>query len=290
MSLLPDCPSRSVRPSSSTHPYGIPIIGWEHEMRGLTREDALSFYKAHYAPNNAVLVLAGDVSLDEAKMLVDATYAKVPANPQIKPRLRPQDPPPGWPSGASRLLIRAWRSPPCSVSIWCPPIARRRKGRPRRLTYSPFCSAMAPSSPSLSHPRDRTGPRHQCRGPIIRAPPSTIRASAFMPTPRPNVTLADLETALDKALADFLVKGIDEGELRRAKTRFIAESIYSQDSQQTLARMYGAALVTGSSIEDVRDWPKRIAAVAPDEIMAAARAYLDRRRSVTGLLVKEQKP
>jgi zinc protease len=64
-----------------SHTYGIPVIGWEHEIARLTREDALSFYKHHYAPNNAILVVSGDVTPEEVRRLAEETYGKIPANP-----------------------------------------------------------------------------------------------------------------------------------------------------------------------------------------------------------------
>ncbi len=75
------------------HPYRIPIIGWMHEMAKLSREDALAFYKRHYAPNNAIVVVAGDVTVEEVKALAEATYGPLKPNPEIKARKRPQEPP-----------------------------------------------------------------------------------------------------------------------------------------------------------------------------------------------------
>ena len=72
-----------------SHPYGVPVIGWEHEMAKLSREDALRFYKRYYAPNNAILVVAGDVTVDEVKRLAEATYGKIPANPEVDTRVAP---------------------------------------------------------------------------------------------------------------------------------------------------------------------------------------------------------
>src|SRR5438552_5200937 len=74
------------------HPYGRPIIGWRQEIEGLTREDALAFYKRFYTPNNAILVVAGDVTAAEVKALAEETYGRVPQVAQIPPRLRPRDP------------------------------------------------------------------------------------------------------------------------------------------------------------------------------------------------------
>ena len=76
------------------HPYGVPVIGWYHEMAKLSREDALTFYKRYYAPNNAILVVSGDVTPEEVKTLAEATYGKIPANPDVKRAARaPSDPP-----------------------------------------------------------------------------------------------------------------------------------------------------------------------------------------------------
>ena len=106
-------------------------------------------------------------------------------------------------------------------------------------------------------------------------------------TPQPGVTFATVETALDGVIAEIAKNGVTAEEFERAKTRMIADAVYAQDNQATLARWYGTALTTGSTVEDVRTWPDRIRAVTADSVRDAARAWLDRRRSVTGYLVKE---
>src|SRR5437016_2936314 len=74
------------------HPYGRPVIGWRQELEKLTREDALEFYKRFYTPNNAILVVAGDVTAEEVKKLAEDIYGKVPRITEIGPRVRPQEP------------------------------------------------------------------------------------------------------------------------------------------------------------------------------------------------------
>src|SRR5262247_1339633 len=75
------------------HPYRVPVIGWMHEMAKLSREDALAFYKRFYAPNNAIVVVAGDVTLEEVKSLAQAAYGSLKPSADIKARVRPQEPP-----------------------------------------------------------------------------------------------------------------------------------------------------------------------------------------------------
>src|SRR6056297_3475861 len=74
------------------HPYGVPIIGWQAEMQELGLQDALDYYQTYYAPNNAILIVAGDVTPDEVRTLAQTHYGKLPANPDLPQRARPQEP------------------------------------------------------------------------------------------------------------------------------------------------------------------------------------------------------
>src|SRR5947209_11271725 len=83
-------------------PYQRPIIGWRPEIEALTRDDALAFYRRFYTPNNAVLIVAGDVTAEEVKTLAEATYGQVTRVAEVVPRMRPQDPPPEAPRAVQR--------------------------------------------------------------------------------------------------------------------------------------------------------------------------------------------
>ena len=106
-------------------------------------------------------------------------------------------------------------------------------------------------------------------------------------TPRPNVTLPQLDDAIDGVIAELVEKGVTADELDRAKSRLVAETIYAQDNQATLARWFGGGLTTGSTVQDILAWPDRLKAVTSDQVREAAKKWLDKRRSVTGFLVKE---
>jgi zinc protease len=108
--------------------------------------------------------------------------------------------------------------------------------------------------------------------------------------PRPGITLPQLEADTDAVLAEVIANGITAAELDRAKTRMIADAIYTQDNQLSMARWYGSALTTGARVDDVRRWPERIRAVTLDQVHDAARRWLDKRRSVTGYLIKDTSP
>jgi zinc protease len=107
-------------------------------------------------------------------------------------------------------------------------------------------------------------------------------------SPKPGTTLPQLEDAIDAVIAELLVKGISADELERVKNRLIADAVFARDSQAALARWYGVALTTGSSVESVNSWTDRVRAVNADAVLAAAKTWLDKRRSVTGHLIKDQ--
>ncbi|MGE0196117.1 MAG: M16 family metallopeptidase, partial [Methylocystis sp.] len=104
-------------------------------------------------------------------------------------------------------------------------------------------------------------------------------------TPAPDVSLEDLDDAMGRVLRRFAEDPIDAAHLQRAKTRLIADAVYAQDSQASLARWYGEALATGLAIEDVVAWPDRMEKVTARDVQDAARKWLDKRRAVTGFLL-----
>src|ERR1700716_3671287 len=109
-------------------------------------------------------------------------------------------------------------------------------------------------------------------------------------SPKTGVEFAQVEHVIDSVISDVGKNPVPAEDLERVKTQLIAEAIYAQDNQATLARWYGGGLTTGLSIEDIRSWPDRIRAVTAEQVRAAAQKWLDKKRSVTGYLVKDAAP
>jgi zinc protease len=105
--------------------------------------------------------------------------------------------------------------------------------------------------------------------------------------PAPEITLEALDEAVRGVIAEVAEQGVDADDLARAKTRLIADAVYAQDSQAMLARWYGAALTTGTSVKDIREWPQRMDAVSDDAVRDACRNWLDPKRAVTGFLLPQ---
>jgi zinc protease len=267
------------------HPYGRPIIGWRQEIEGLTREDALAFYRRFYTPNNAILVVAGDVTPDEVKKLAEETYGKVQPVAEIGPRHRPQEPVPEAPRTVTLSDARVTQ-PSMQRFYLVPSYTSAKPGEGEALDVLAFVLGRGSNSRLYQAlVVDRAIAVSAGAGYEGTAlDPSKLRIYA---SPKPGTSLPQLEEAIDSILAEVIEKGITNAELERAKNRMIADAVYAQDNQGTLARWYGAALTTGSTVEQVQGWPDRIRAVTADQVKDAARRWFDKRRSVTGYLIKD---
>jgi zinc protease len=267
------------------HPYGRPVIGWKQEIEKLNREDALAFYRRFYTPNNAILIVAGDVTAEEVKSLAEATYGKVQRITEIAARVRPQEP---------------VQEAPRTVTLADP---RVNQPSVQRLYLAPSYTTAKPNEAEaldvLAHILGR-GSNSRLYQALVLDKGIAVNAGAgyqgsaldysrlnVFGSPKPGTTLQQVEEAIDAVIAEIAEKGVTADELGRSKSRLIADAVYAQDSQSTLARWYGAALTTGGTVEQVQSWPDRIRAVNREAVQAAARQWLDKRRSVTGYLIKD---
>lgn len=267
-----------------SHPYSIPVIGWEHEMAKLSPADAMRFYKQHYAPNNAILVVSGDVTPEEVRRLAEATYGRTPANPAVgAPRKRPSEPPQ---RAARRLKYEDPRAGKPSISRYyqVPSYVTAQPGEAEALDL--LMKILAEGSTSRLYKAlvmdqkvaSSTGGYYSGSGLDY----GSLSVYAVAADGKP---LEAAEAAIDMAIAEVKENGVTDAELDRAKNMMVAAYIYESDNQATLARRYGWNLVVGRTIADVDAWPDRIAKVTTADVKAAAATYLDIRRSVTGHLV-----
>ena len=264
------------------HPYGKPIIGWKHEIESLDRRDALAYYERFYTPENAVLVVAGDVSFEDVEALAKATYGKIAARGETPRRTRPQEPPPH----AHRLVTLA------DPKVEQPSVQRVY------LVPSYFTGkAEGAALEVLAHHFGGGQTSLLYRDLVLDQKIAVAAGAYYMGTslddtrfyvwaiPSQDVTLEALDAALERSIAGVSTELAGAEDLQRAKTRLVAEAVYAQDNQATLARWYGAALTTGLTTEDVAAWPSRIEAVTAEQVRDAAATWLTRRRSVTGFLM-----
>ncbi|MDR3497587.1 MAG: pitrilysin family protein, partial [Ancalomicrobiaceae bacterium] len=249
-------------------PYHIPIIGWRHEIEKLTYKDALAFYNRFYTPNNAVLVVAGDVDAATVKTLAEATYGKVPRRAEPGERMHPSEPEPNARRSVTYQDERVTQ--PSFRRAWLVPSERTAKpGESEALEV--LGEILGPSTTS------RVYRRLVLEQQLATSAGGWYQSNAWddskflvYATPRDGVSLDDIETAFNKVVADIASDGPSEAEVTRAKKKLVAEAVQAQDNQATLARIFGEALATGETVRDVQAWPARIYAVDPAMVRAVA--------------------
>ena len=268
-----------------SHPYGRPVIGWEHEVAELSRQDLLNFYATHYAPNNAILVVAGDVTLDEARPLSERYYGRIPAG-EVVARKRLREPP----QRAARRVTMSdprVRVPSWSRTYLAP--SRTAGETQHALPLQVLSEILGGGTTARLYKRlvieekVASGAGASYRG-------SSMDLSRFYvyASPQPGGDLESIEAMIEEEIVKLLETGVTEEELRRAKSGMVAGAVFSRDSLAAGARFFGAALAVGRTAEDVESWPERIDAVTADEILAAARHVFNERLSVTGFLLPKQ--
>lgn len=267
------------------HPYRLPVIGWAHEIAALTHEDALDFYEAWYAPNNAILVVVGDVTMDEVLPMAERTYGRVRARAlpervdwrepgsQVDARLTLSDPKVTNPSWARRYLAPSYMAG-ASEHAYALQVLREilSGGASARLYASLVVERGIAASAGAWYDPNRRGPG----------------SFGFFASPRPGVAPATVEAAVEDQIATLLAEGVSADELDRAKSRLIDSTILARDSLSRPARVLGAALAIGRGVEDVESWPDRIEAVTREEVLAAARHVLEGTAAITSLLLPEE--
>ena len=267
------------------HPYGRPVIGWRQEMMDLTREDAIAWYDEHYAPNEAVLILAGDVTAEKARELAEQYYGAIPAKEEGKaePRKRPQEPVQNSPRRMEMTDARV--AQPRMIRSYLVP--ERNPGEQETAAALTVLAEMLGGSMQtsvlgreLAIPGKALWVNASYSG--LSVDPTTFTISLV---PASGISQQDSETMLDEVLAKFAETGPDPEDLERVKTQIRAAQIFSRDSAHGRAYDYGQGLATGLSVEDVNDWPDILGEVTVEDVTAAAKQVLDNKATVTGWLL-----
>ncbi len=274
------------------HPYGRPVIGWMNEIENLTLEHAISFYDRYYTPNNAILIVAGDVTTDEVRRLAEETYGKVERRAETPPRMRAEEPVHRThrmvrlqsPLVTQASMMRTYVVPSYTT-------AHNNGAGWEGEALDLFAELAIRGSTSALYQKLVVEEKIAVSiGGYYRGSALDDTELAIFATPAPDVSLGELEAAIDRELAAFLDSEIAEEDLARVKRSVLAGAIYAQDSQQTLARVFGIALTTGGTVERVLAWPDRVRAVTAEQILEVGRKYLLKTRSATGYLVPPTPP
>lgn len=265
------------------HPYAIPVIGWRHEIEQLTRAQALAFYAAYYAPNNAILIVAGDVKPNDVRILAKKYYGPLVPSGQIKTRQRPVEPPQ---LAERRLTMSDPRvaQPYVSRSYLAP--ERNAGDQKQAAALTILAEVLGGSGTTSVLTRALSFDSKVAVYASASYGGTSVDPDTFnlVVVPSAGVSLQQAEDAMDAVLAKFLAEGVDPADLDRIKTQVRAAQIYKQDDAVDVAQEYGAALAVGLTLQDVQDWPNVLQSVTAADVSEAAKAVLQRNNAVTGWL------
>ncbi|MBC26435.1 MAG: peptidase M16 [Rhodospirillaceae bacterium] len=267
------------------HPYRRPIIGWRHEIESISRSNLLAFYNKWYAPNNAILVIAGDVNVRDVLGLVKKYYGGIPSK-ELPPRVKWVEP---RHQSDRRITLRhkQVRQPQLFKKFIAPgvmqdaPKSRALEilaeiiggGTSSRIYQSIVVEQKIAASAGAWYDGETRGPG----------------TFSFFATPLPGKSILDVERAIEKFIADLIEKGVARKEVAVAATRLQDAAIFARDGLYGPAVILGRALAIGLSVDYVEQWPKRISSVTNDDVNRAIRVVFGRGGSVTGLLLPEKK-
>jgi len=264
-----------------SHPYGRPVIGWPDEIRRIGRMEATDFYKHHYAPNNCILVVAGDVTPGEVRAAAEAEYGKVPAR-ELTPRAEFAQAPR---MAETRMDIKR---PDVKVPVFerIYRVVSYTDGKPGQAealeTLAQFLGGDATSvlyRKLVVEDKLASSAGASYDGYARDAGEFTVYA-----VPRPGVSLERLERTIDGIIGYYQKHPPRASDLDRAKTQLVADATYQRDSQYALASAYGQALAIGLTVDDVEEWPDRIRAVKGNDVQNAAAKSLISREAVTAYI------
>jgi zinc protease len=270
-----------------SHPYGRPVIGWEQEIRSIGRVQANDFYQHHYAPNNAIVMVVGDVTPDEVRKIAEDKYGAVPSR-ELAARV--DEPlPPRLAETRINFALRGTKLPQLLRMYRVPGYVKAPRGT---------AEAMEVMSAILGN-----GATSRLYKTLVMDKKLAVEAGAaydghnrgpgtfvVFAVPRDGVGFDTLETAMDQVIATMMRAPPEEGEFNRAKTQLVANYTYQHDNQYLMAQDYGTALSIGLTIDDVEDWPNRIRAINAADVRKVAQTYLIKEESVTGRMSPKAGP
>ena len=262
------------------HPYGTPVIGWRHEIENLTTQDALDWYNTYYTPNNAILIVAGDVKAEEVFELAEKYYGPIPAR-DIPERERAQEPP-QLAKRTIEMSDKRVREPSWRQSYLAP------SARSEDQALEVLSQILGGGVTSRLY-ADLVVDQKIATNAGAYYSSGSYDKSTFVVygSPTSDHTLDEVEASVQAIIQDVIKNGVTEKELNRAKRKLLADAIYARDSIRGAANIFGGALASGETIENIVNWPQHISEVTAEQVQEAARNVFDERQSVVGRLTPE---
>ena len=269
------------------HPYMKPVIGWQHEIRAIEMEDIQVFYEQYYRPDNAVLVVSGNLDPERVLAMANEHFGVLEPAGSLPGRRDIMEPP--------HLSERRLEMSDDRVSN---PVLTRRYIAPgdfvsdlRQAASLVLLSELLGGSSYTSvlvQEMQLESSLAVYSNAVFSGTYGAPMSFTINVVPAPDVTIHEVETRLDEVLDEFLAGEIDLGKWHRILKQIEYAQIYELDNSMHTATRYGRGLASGMSIEQVHEWPDLIKSIEPGEVMNTAVLLFDRSRAVTGWLLGSQ--
>ncbi len=255
----------------AVHPYRAPVIGWMNDLRNMRLADAKDWYDKWYSPNNATLVVCGDVETEEVFRLAEKIFGLIPARtlPQRKPQIEPPQ------RGAKRTIVKAPAEQPYLLMAYHVPVLRDvdNDWEPYALSV---LGGVLDGSAAARLPRElvknsRVANSAGSNYDITNRGPGLFFLDAV---PAEGRSASEVETALRGQIQRLVEEGINEEELRRVKAQVIAAQVFAQDSVFYQAMRIGVLDTTGLPHDSVNRQMKKLQEVSATQVREVARKYL----------------
>lgn len=273
------------------HTYGHPIIGWGADIQGYTVDDALGWYKKHYAPGNATLIVVGDITAKQLRPLAEKYYGAVAASP-VAARAVPVEPAHGTSLTLVQLdaqvqmptFTRLYRAP-----TWFQGVAGAKPVKGEAVALWVLSEVLGGSDTSRLYSnlvvRQQLADQAHTSIDLVRAGETTFDISV---SPKTGVTADKIDPAVQQVVADLLEKGITQAELEKARTSIMADEIYARDDTFTTMYRLGIWVTAGGDVAHFDDWQSDLKKMKVEDVNAVARKYLRPNTSTLAVLAGKQ--
>lgn len=273
----------------TNHPYGTPVIGWMNEIEQYEWADVKKFYDTWYAPNNAILIVSGDITAEQLKPIAEKYYGGI-AKKDVPPRIRPAVPP------ANGDTVMILRDPGIHQAIFQKVYIApsEHKNRDDALALEVLAQIMNGGATTRLYKnivvtkKKATDVEFSYNANALDYGTITIGA-----LPAKGVDIEEIGDLLEAEIKAVIEKGVTDKEVKDAVQRLRDEAVYARDSVTGPAMIFGGAMATGSSVQDIENWADDIAKVTPAQVKDAAAKYLDAQKpwirpAITGYLLPEK--
>ncbi|HPV32187.1 MAG TPA: pitrilysin family protein [Methylotenera sp.] len=255
-----------------THPYGRPVVGWMSDLENMRVEDTREWYNHWYAPNNAVLVVVGDVKADEVYKLAKQHFGKI--KPKAVPERKPQKEPPQI--GERRVVVKAPAKLPSLQMGFHTPVLNDPNQDWEPYALEILASVLSGNDSARLNQK------------LVRESQVAVDVGAgydmiargrqglfeLAGSPSEGKTVAELETAILQQIEKIKESGVTAEELKRVKAQVIAADVYQRDSVFYQAMQIGQLELTGFSWKILKDYPAKLSAVTSEQVQEVAKKYL----------------